>query len=54
MPMRIQWLNHHDVLIEFDSEADVEWVVQKLLRIEWWMGVPCDLENVPCSNEDLL
>ena len=38
MPLWIQWLNHHDVLIEFDSEVDVEWVAQKLLRIEWWMG----------------
>ena len=30
IPLQIQWLNHHDVLIEFDSEVDVEWVAQKL------------------------
>ena len=24
MPLQIQWLNYHDVLIEFDSEVDVE------------------------------
>ena len=37
MPLQIQWLNHCDVLIEFDSEVDIEWVVQKLLRVEWLM-----------------
>ena len=51
MPLWIQWLNYHDVLIEFDSEVDVGWVAQKLLRMEWWMGAPCNLEGVPCSNE---
>ena len=45
-------LNHHDVLIELDSELDVEWVVQKPLRIEWWRGAPCNLECVPCSDEE--
>ena len=48
MPLWIQQLNHHDVLIEFD----VEWVVQKLLRMEWWMGAPCNLQCVPCSDEE--
>ena len=24
MPLQIQWMNYHDVLIEFDGEADVE------------------------------
>ena len=38
MPLRIQWLSHHDMLREFDSKVDVEWVAQKLLRMEWWMG----------------
>ena len=38
MLLRIQQLSHHDVQIEFDSEVDVEWVAQKLLRMEWWMG----------------
>ena len=51
MPLWIQWLNYHDVLIEVDSEADVEWVAQKLLSMEWWMGAPCNLECVPCSDE---
>ena len=32
--LQILWLNYHDVLIEFDSEVDVEWVAQKLLRME--------------------
>ena len=40
MPLQIQQLNHDDVLIEFDSEFDVEWVAQKLLRMEQWMGAP--------------
>ena len=52
MPLQIQQLNYHDVLIEFDSEVDVEWVAQKLLRIEWWMGAPCHLECAPCSNKE--
>ena len=34
MSLWIQWLNHHDVLIEFDGEVDVELVAQKLLRME--------------------
>ena len=45
---------NHDVLIEFDSEVDVEWVVHRLLRIEWCMEVQCDLECLPCSDEELL
>ena len=53
IPLQIQWLNHCDVLIEFDSEVDVGWVVQKLFRMEWWMGAPCNLGCVPCSNEGL-
>ena len=53
MPLQIQQLNH-DVLIEFDGEVDVEWVVQKLLRMEEWMGAPCNLGCVPCSNEERL
>ena len=52
MPLKIQWVNYHDALIEFDSEADVEWVAQKLLRMEWWMGAPCNLECVTYSNEE--
>ena len=28
--LQTQWLNHCDVLKKFDSEVDVEWVVQKL------------------------
>ena len=52
MPLWTQQLNHHDVLIEFDSEVDVERVVQKLLRIEWWMGAPCNLECIPCSDKE--
>ena len=47
-----QQLNHHDILIDFDSEVDVEWVVQKLLRMQWWIGAPCNLECVPCSEEE--
>ena len=47
--LQMQWSNHHDVLIEFDSKVDVEWVVQKLLRMEQWMGPPCNLEY---SNEE--
>ena len=34
IPLQIQQLNHYDVLIEFDSEVDVESVVQKLLSME--------------------
>ena len=49
MPLRIQQFSYHDVLIEFDSGIHVEWVAQKLLRMEWWMGTPCHLECVPCS-----
>ena len=45
--MQIQQLNHHDVLIMFDSDVDVGWVVQKLLRMEWWMGAPCNLKCAP-------
>ena len=52
MPLWIQWLNYHDVLIEFDSKADVEWVSQKLLRMEWWMGASCNLKCVPCTDEE--
>ena len=52
MPLQIQWLNHHEVLIEFDSELDVEWAVQKLLRMGWWMGVQCNLKCVTCSNKE--
>ena len=52
IPLWIQQLNYQDVLIEFDGEVDVEWVAQKLLRMEWWMGVPCHLECVPCSDEE--
>ena len=52
MPLWIQWLNYCDVLIEYDSEIDVEWVAWKLLRMKWWMGAPCNLECVPCSNEE--
>ena len=35
MPLWIQWLNYCDLLIEFDIEVDMEWVAQKLLRMEW-------------------
>ena len=52
MPLQIQQLNYHDVLIEFDSEFDVEWVIQKLLRMEWWMGAQCKLECVLCSDKE--
>ena len=38
MPLWIQQLNYHDVLIEFNSDVDMEWVAQKLLRMEQWMG----------------
>ena len=37
IPLWIQQLNYWDVLIEFDGKVDVEWVAQKLLRMEWWM-----------------
>ena len=47
MPLQIQWLKHHDVLIEFDSEVDVEWVVQKLLRMEQWKGSHITLSVSP-------
>ena len=53
MPLVNQWQNHHDVLIEFDSEVDVEWVAQKLLRMEWQMGAGSNFECVPCSDEGL-
>ena len=36
MSLQKQWPNYCDVLIEFDSEVDVEWVAQKLLRMEQW------------------
>ena len=52
MPLQIQQLNYHDVLILFGSEVDVEWVAQKLLRMEWWMGASCNLECIPCSNKE--
>ena len=51
MPLQIQQLNHHDLLTKFYSEVDVEWVVQKLLRMKWWIAAPCNLECVPCSDE---
>ena len=38
MPLRIQQLSHCDMVIEFDREVDVDWVAQKLLSMEWWMG----------------
>ena len=38
MPLWIQQLNYCDVRIEFDVEADVQWVAQKLLRMEWLKG----------------
>ena len=34
MPLRVQQLSYCDVLIEFNSEEDVQWVAQMLLRIE--------------------
>ena len=52
MPLQIQQLNYHNVLIEFDSEVDVGWVAQKLSRMEWWMGAPCHFECVHCSDEE--
>ena len=52
MPLQIQPLNHHHVLIEFDSEVNVEWVVQKLFRMEWLMGAPCNLGCAPCNDEE--
>ena len=52
MPLQIQQLNHHDALIEFDSEVDVEWVVQKLLMMEQWMEASCNLGCVPCGDEE--
>ena len=53
MLMLMQQLNHHDILIESDSEVDVEWVVQRLLKIEWWMGTQCNIECLACSDEEL-
>ena len=50
----IQQLSHCDVMIQFDSEDDVEWVAQNQLRMEWWMGAPCDLECVLCSDKQRL
>ena len=38
MPLKVQRQTYQDVLIEFDSALDVEWVTQKLLRMEQWMG----------------
>ena len=46
--------SYWDVLIEFDSAMDVERVAQKFLRMEWWIGVLCHLEWIPCNNEDSL
>ena len=54
LPLKVQQLSYQDVLIEFDSSMDVECVIQKLLRMEWWMGVLCHLECIPCSDEDAL
>ena len=54
LPLKVQQLSYQDALIEFDSIMDVEWVVQKLLRMEWWMGALCHLEYIPCSDEDAL
>ena len=28
---------------------DEEWVTQKLLRMEWWIGTPCHLACITCS-----
>ena len=53
MPLRIQQLSYQDVLIEYDLEVDVEWVTQKLLWMEWWMGAPCHLECVLVSDKEL-
>ena len=52
MPLQNQQLNYQDALIEFDGEVDVQWVAPKLLRMEWWMGGPCHLECVPCSDAE--
>ena len=50
LPLKVQWLSYWDMLREFDSTVDVEWVAQKLLRMEWWIRAPCHLECIPCSN----
>ena len=52
MPLWIKWLNYHNVSIEFDSEVDVGWVAQQLLRMEQWMGASCNLKCAPCSDEE--
>ena len=54
LPKKVQQLSYQDVLIEFDNAVDVEWVAQKLLSMEWWMGALCHLECIPCSDEDVL
>ena len=51
--MKVQQLRYQDVLIEFDSAMDVEWVAQKLLRMKQWMGAQCHLECFPCSDDAL-
>ena len=38
IPMWIQKLNYQDVLIEFYGKADAEWIAQKFVRMEFWMG----------------
>ena len=47
MLLQIQQLNYYDVLIEFIGDIDVEWVVQKLLRMKWWKGPHVTLSVSP-------
>ena len=54
IPLRIQQLSHQGMLIEFDNEVDVQWVAQKLLWKEWWIGAPCHIESVPCGSDERL
>ena len=52
MPLRIQWLTYWDMLIEFDDEVNMKWVVKNLLKMECWIRASCQLKCIPCSDED--
>ena len=49
--LRIQQLNHHHVLLEFDSEVDVEGSSETIKDGMVDEG-PCNLECIPCNNKE--
>ena len=54
MPLKVQQSNYWDVLIKLDSPVEMEWVAQKLIRVEWWMWFPCHIKCILCSDKDEL